>query len=71
MKASEFRTKTLDELNGLTQSKKSELARLRFKQSMGQLEKTAELRKMRQDIARLQTVAKEKETSKGKHGKAN
>jgi len=68
MKASEYRTKTTEELNNLVQSKKSEMAQMKFKLSMGQLEKNAEIRALRREIARIQTVATEKENSKVKNG---
>ena len=68
MKASEYRTKTKEELNSLAQSKKSEMAKLKFKQSMGQLEKNSELKVLRREIARIQTVAGEKENLKVKNG---
>jgi len=68
MKASEYRTKTMEELANLVSSKKSEMAKLGFKQSMGQLERNSELRALRREIARIQTVAREKENSKGKNG---
>lgn len=71
MKASEYRTKTQEELDNLVQSKKSELVQLKFKKAMGQIEKTSDLKVIRREIARVQTVAREKELSKGKHGKTN
>ncbi len=37
---------------------------LRFKHATGQLEKTARLRKLRRDIARVKTIMREKEASK-------
>lgn len=59
MKASELRQKSRDELSGLL----IELARERFTLQMqkgtGQLSKTAQVKKVRRDVARVQTVLNE------------
>ena len=56
MKASELRQKSQDELSNLL----IELARERFTLQMqkgtGQLSKTAQVKKVRRDVARVQTV---------------
>jgi large subunit ribosomal protein L29 len=59
MKASELRQKSRDELSALL----IELARERFTLQMqkgtGQLSKTAQVKKVRRDVARVQTVLNE------------
>lgn len=59
MKASELRQKSRDELSTLL----IELARERFTLQMqkgtGQLSKTAQVKKVRRDVARVQTVLNE------------
>lgn len=71
MKASEFKTKTVGELVSLSETKKNELTRLRFRHSMGQLEKTADLKKLKKEIAAINTFVREKELAKVKDAKAN
>lgn len=71
MKATELKTKTREELTGLSQTKRAELARVKFRHAMGQLEKTAELKKMRREIARIETLIREKALEKGSNAKAN
>lgn len=63
MKASELREKTVDELRELGNEKRRELFDLRFKHYTGQLVKTASLRDVRRDIARIETVIREREIS--------
>ena len=66
MKASELRHKTADELVDELESLKKEQFNLRFQQATGQLENTARMRQVRRDIARIQTVAAEKQTAEAK-----
>lgn len=66
MKASELTSKTVDELKNLAETKKIDLAKLKFKHAMGQLEKTADLKKLRREIAAISTIAHEKELAKVK-----
>lgn len=61
MKASELREKSLDELRELNNERRRELFDLRFKHYTGQLVNTAALRGARRDIARLETVIRERE----------
>ena len=56
MKASDVRAKTLDELNDNLASLKKEQFNLRFQKATGQLEKTARVKQVRKDIARIQTA---------------
>jgi large subunit ribosomal protein L29 len=60
MKASELRTKTPDELKTELLALKKEAFNLRFQQASGQLENTAQVTKVRRDIARIQTLLNEK-----------
>ncbi|RZO68796.1 MAG: 50S ribosomal protein L29 [Parvularculaceae bacterium] len=60
MKASETREMTEDQLKDkLTQLKKEQF-NLRFQRATGQLEKTAQVREVRRDIARVKTILREK-----------
>ncbi len=60
MKAEDLRPKTLDELGDQLASLKKEQFNLRFQVATGQLEKTARIREVRRDIARVKTVAAQK-----------
>jgi len=70
-KKTELKGKTHDELVSQTLTKQTELAKLRFKHRMGQLEKTAEIRKLRKEVARLKTHTRELELKKVANAKAN
>jgi len=66
MKAEEFRTQSLDELSDRLANLKREQFNLRFQAATGQLEKTARVREVRRDIARIKTIAAQKRaTAKG------
>lgn len=62
MKADDLKTKTTDELNKLLLDKRKEQMNLRFQRSNGQLENTAEMRKVRRTIARIKTFLNVKKT---------
>ncbi|MGY6709870.1 MAG: 50S ribosomal protein L29 [Rhizobiaceae bacterium] len=64
MKASDVRSKTPDELADELASLKKEQFNLRFQRATGQLEKTARIRQVRRDIARIKTIAAEKSADK-------
>ncbi len=66
MKASDIRTKTVDELGDELERLKKEQFNLRFQRATGQLEKTARIREVRRDIARVKTIAAEKRASEAK-----
>jgi len=66
MKAEDLRTKTLDELGDQLASLKKEQFNLRFQTATGQLEKTARIREVRRDIARVKTVAAQKRAAEAK-----
>jgi large subunit ribosomal protein L29 len=64
MKASEVRTKTVDELDTQLASLKKEQFNLRFQKATGQLEKTGRVKQVRRDIARIKTIAAQKASGK-------
>ncbi len=64
MKASDVRAKTNDQLNDELASLKKEQFNLRFQKATGQLEKTARVKQVRRDIARIKTIAAEKSAGK-------
>jgi large subunit ribosomal protein L29 len=64
MKASDVRSKTPDELADELAALKKEQFNLRFQKATGQLEKTARIRQVRRDIARIKTIAAEKSAGK-------
>ncbi len=60
MKASEFRELSLEELETKSRDLRSEAFNVKIKRSTGQLENTAKLKQLRRDIARVETVLREK-----------
>ena len=62
MKASDLRPKTQDQLKEELGNLRKEAFNLRFQKSGGQLGKTARVRQVRRDIARIKTVLAEKAT---------
>jgi large subunit ribosomal protein L29 len=58
MKAVEVRGMTPDQLNDELEKLKKEQFNLRFQKATGQLEKTARVRQIRRDIARIKTIAR-------------
>jgi large subunit ribosomal protein L29 len=64
MKPRELRDLSVDELTAKEKEFREEEFHLRFRHATGQLEKTAHLRKLRRDIARVKTIMREKEASK-------
>lgn len=63
MKAEELRSKTQDQLADELAALKKEQFNLRFQKATGQLEKTARVRTVRRDIARIKTIAAQKAAS--------
>ena len=61
MKLSEIRELSTSELNEKVYQLKEELFNLRRKQAVGQLEKHMQLNYIRKDIARINTVLRERE----------
>lgn len=66
MKAKEIRDLTTSEIEEQIKSSKEELFNLRFQLATGQLEETARIRTVRKTIARLKTVASEREIEQSK-----
>lgn len=64
MKAADLRAMTLDELDDQLANRKKEQFNLRFQKATGQLEKTARVKEVRRDIARIKTIAAEKAAGK-------
>ena len=59
-KPSDVRAKTVDELKDELVKLKKEQFNLRFQTATGQLEKTARVKEVRRDIARVKTILREK-----------
>ena len=66
MKSKENRDLTTSEIEEQIKSSKEELFNLRFQLATGQLEETARIRTVRKTIARLKTVAREREIEQSK-----
>ncbi len=60
MKAEEARAMSPDQLNDELTKLKKEQFNLRFQKATGQLEKTARVKAVRRDIARIKTIAAQK-----------
>ena len=63
MKATDVRAMTADQLGDELLKLKKEQFNLRFQDATGQLEKTARVRQVRRDIARIKTVMAEKKSA--------
>ena len=61
MKVDELRVLEADELGVRLRTARRELYELRFKHAVGQLENSAEIAKVRHDIARIMTVLRERD----------
>ena len=61
---SDLRTMTPDQLQDEFVSLKKEQFNLRFQKATGQLEKTARVKVVRRDIARIKTIAAQKAAAK-------
>lgn len=66
MDVSDMHTKTIDELVDELGRLKKEQFNLRFQVATGQLEKTARIRQVRRDIARIKTIAAQKRVADAK-----
>ena len=66
MKASDVRVMTEDQLKDELLKLKKEQFNLRFQQATGQLENSIRQRQVRRDIARIQTIAREKRVEEAK-----
>jgi len=63
MEAKEFRDMSVDELRQKNAALREEIAHLRLKRSTSQAENPMKLRATRRDLARVETVLKEKALS--------
>ena len=66
MKAGQVRGMTVDQLNDELVKLKKEQFNLRFQAASGQLENTARVREIRRDIARIQTITRQKNSAGAK-----
>jgi large subunit ribosomal protein L29 len=66
MKPEEARDMSVDQLEDELLKLKKEQFNLRFQKATGQLENTARIRQVRRDIARVQTIAREKQAAEAK-----
>ena len=57
----DLRSMSAEELHGKLAEQRQELMTARFKHATAQLEKTSELKAMRKQVARIETVLNEKE----------
>ena len=60
MKAAELRQKNIAELDGLIEEKRAKIARLKFDLEGGKTKNLKEYRAAKLDVARIETVKKEK-----------
>ncbi len=60
-KVADIRAKTADELQQMLLDLRKEQFNLRFQRATGQLEATGRIRQVRRDIARIKTVAGERD----------
>jgi large subunit ribosomal protein L29 len=60
MKPAEMRDLSLNELQTKAHDLRSEAFNIRIKRSTGQLENTARIKQLRRDIARVETIMREK-----------
>jgi large subunit ribosomal protein L29 len=60
VKSAEFRELSIDELLAKSQELRSELFNVKIRKATGQLENTAKLRLLRREIARAETILREK-----------
>ena len=63
MKVTEVRDLAVDDLRQREKELDDKLFRLRIQKSMGQIEAAGKLKALRRDLARVQTVLREKETA--------
>jgi large subunit ribosomal protein L29 len=61
MKANELRDLTREELLKRERDLKEEAFNLRFRHSTGQLENTARMKLVKKDVARIETILRQKE----------
>jgi len=66
MTSKEIRDLSADEITTKARELREQLLQLKLRKQTGQVEKTHELRTLRKDIARLETIANEKKTKAAK-----
>ena len=66
MKTKEIREMTMDELRTRKRDLRQESFHLRLQQQAGQLEKPSQLRELRREVARVETVLTEKGKAQSK-----
>ena len=66
MKIAEIKDMTLDQLDDQLAKLKKEQFNLRFQRASGQLENTSRVRQVRRDIARVMTIARQKQQGAAK-----
>lgn len=66
MKAKDIRNLTTTEIEKEIKEAKKQLFNLRFQLATGQLEETANIRKVKKTIARLKTIVREREIEEEK-----
>lgn len=64
MKSNELRNLTMDEIQEEVSSRRKKLQELRFTAAIGQNSDVREIRAKRREIARLLTIAREKEAAR-------
>jgi len=69
MKAEKVRNLTDDELNHQERELNDQLFKLKFQLNMGQTESLKKMRGLRKDIARLKTIARERELAAAREKK--
>ena len=66
MKAEDLKGKSVDELKKMLLEKRKDQFNLRFQLSGGQLENTAQMRKLRREIARVKTFITQQKSAQSK-----
>jgi large subunit ribosomal protein L29 len=66
MKVGDVRAMSADQLDDKLAELKKEQFNLRFQRATGQLENTARVRIVRRDIARMETIARERRAAEAK-----
>lgn len=64
MSIKEIRALSIEELHAKVKELKQELFNLKMQKTLNQLQNTAKIKEVRREIARLNTIATEKETGK-------
>jgi len=65
MRANEIRAKSNEELKAEIQNQKESLFNLKFRNRLAQVEDSSQIRKVRRNIARMQTIIRERALQNG------